>query len=762
MVHLKKSIASLAVLSLLSACGGGDSIKRGNTAPTASDVSLDGAKLWLPLSGSFAAEDVNGDELSVSAIKEGDATITEQNGVYTLSTGTLKVTGLNFVYTPMSADAAEFTYTVSDGSASASASVSVSEAVADPLATEQWHLRNTGQTAYAMSDSLVATFSELLQLFFGFTKEDADEFAASQIDPSAVVAGEDMNVAGAYALGVTGQNTIAVVVDSGLEIRHEDLEANVLPGRSINFVDGAADPTDPTNPADDGDHGTSVAGLLAASGWNGKGGQGVAPGAKLIGMNFIEAQSALAEMISHGYPGSGIASNEAVAVFNRSYGISLPLVLGYSEADEEMQAYSATELRSGKGAVNMKSSGNSFEDAGNFGGSICEDNGANDLGLTCVNGNFEPSQATPYYFSVAAVNANGKHTSYSTAGANVLISAPAGEYGTFEPAMITTDQSTCAKGYSSVVYQELYDGFYFPGFHAGFFPFNNPGHPDNPDCHYTSTFNGTSSAAPNASGVAALILSANPALSYRDVRDILVKSSTKVDPTNAKVTLAVSDGNYDAHPGWVTNGAGYPFNNLYGFGRVNAGKAVQMAKAATPLGALKETTWMGKGVYAAGAVSLAQAVPDNSKTGTSVTFTVSEDIKMEGAQFKFRIANDDFAYGFDNGEGYVQTTAGIDLAIEVISPAGTRSVLLSSKQALIYPPVSATFEEEFPGHVLYDSVFLSNAFYGESSKGTWTVRVLDLNGGDYDSAGGILQVDKYVNNTTQSVVEGVALRVFGH
>jgi subtilisin-like proprotein convertase family protein len=259
-----------------------------------------------------------------------------------------------------------------------------------------------------------------------------------------------------------------------------------------------------------------------------------------------------------------------------------------------------------------------------------------------------------------------------------------------------------------------------------------------------------------------LILSANPALSYRDVRDILVKSSTKVDPTNAKVTLTVSDGTYDAHPGWVTNAAGYAFNNLYGFGRVNAGKAVQMAKAATPLGAVKETAWMGKGVYAATPASLAQAVPDNSKAGTSVTFSVSEDIKMEGAQFKFRISNQDFAYGFDNAGAYVQTTAGIDLAIEVTSPAGTRSVLLSSKQALVYPAVSSTFEEEYPGYVLYDSVFLSNAFYGESSKGTWTVRVLDLNGSDYNSSGGILAVDKYINNTRLSVVDGVALRVFGH
>ena len=99
--------------------------------------------------------------------------------------------------------------------------------------------------------------------------------------------------------------------------------------------------------------------------------------------------------------------------------------------------------------------------------------------------------------------------------------------------------------------------------------------------------------------------------------------------------------------------------------------------------------------------------------------------------------------------------------IEVISPAGTRSVLLSSKQALIYPALDENFND-MPGSILKDNVFLSNAFYGESAKGTWTIRFFDVNGAEVDSQGGILDVDKYVNNTTPSLVQGVALRVFGH
>jgi len=762
MLNTKKyllAVAAVSALSVLSACGGDDTAA--NVAPTAAPMTLDGAKAWLPMAGKFKAADANGNALSITRITVDGAVVAAEGGRYTLKSGILEVKGLDFVFTPLTTDPTTFTYQVSDGSLVASASVQIAGAVSDPLADQQWHLRNTGQKAYAMSDSVVTTLSELYQKLFGLPKAQADTVAARQLDPAVLKPGEDMNVLGAYALGATGRGAIAVVVDTGLEIRHEDLAANVLPNRSLNLVAGVVDPTDPTSPAVDGDHGTSVAGLIAAAGWNGLGGHGVAPEARLIGINYLQEQSARSEMLSHGAPGSGIGVNDPVTVFNRSYGLSLPISIGYSEADEAMQAYSATKLRGGLGAVNIKAAGNSFEGGGAYDASLCDDNQATELGLTCINANFEPSQATPYYFAVGAVNSDGRHTSYSTAGANLLVSAPAGEYGTFAPAMVTTDQSTCLRGYSSFTEQQFYDATYFTGFFAGFFPFNNPGHPDNPSCNYTSNFNGTSSAAPNTSGVVSLILAANPALGYRDVRDILVKSSTQVDPGNAAVLLDTADGAFVAHPGWVKNAAGHAFNNLYGFGRVNAGKAVQMAKAATPLPAPKMGAWQGAGVFGDTAASLDLAVPDNSSRGVAVSVQVADDIKLEGVQFKFSISNPDFAFGFVSADGYVQTTAGIDLAIEVMSPAGTRSVLLSSKQALVYPALSSDFSDN-PGYILKDAVFLSNAFYGESAKGTWTVRVLDANGSDYASSGGILGVDKYVNNSTQSKVEGVAVRVFGH
>jgi len=759
MLQLKRTLISASVLVALTACGGGNK----NTAPAVTDMSLAGGLVWVPVTGKVTATDLNGDALSIKSVSENGSIVALKDGVYPLKNGNLVVNGLEFSYTALTPAASTFSVTVSDGKESNVGTIKIGEAKTDPLADQQWHLRNTGQKAYAMSDSLIAQYSLQLQRVLGWTKEDADARAAKRADASVLKPNEDMNVLGAYAQGVTGKNMIAVVVDSGMEINHEDLVANVLPNRSLNLVPGAADPTNPTSMAAGGDHGTSVAGLIAATGWNDLGGRGVAPDTQLIGMNYLvrEAQTARNELLIHGHPGSGIGVHEPVAVINRSYGVTVPAAIAYSAQDELVQAYSAKVLRSAKGVVNVKAAGNSFLDGNEYDADLCYDNGANTLGLTCYNGALEPSQNTPYYLTVAAVNSDGRHTSYSTAGANLLVSAPAGEYGTFAPAMVTTDQMTCLRGYSSFSGVDTYDKIYWSGFFAGYFPFNNPGHKDNLSCNYTSTFNGTSSAAPNASGVVSLILSANPNLSYRDVRDILVQTSTKVDAANKAVTLETADGKFVAHQGWVKNKAGYEFNNNYGFGRVDAGKAVALAKKHTGLPAEKISGWKALGSYAEDKKPLAQQVPDNSVAGTEMSIVVADDIKMEGAQFKFTISNPEYAYGIDTADGRVQTTAGIDLAIEVTSPAGTRSVLLSSKQALIYPALNPDFSDN-PGYVLKDTVLLSNAFYGESAKGTWKIRVLDVSGADYASTGGLLEVDGYVNNTQLTQVDGVALRVFGH
>jgi subtilisin family serine protease len=72
---------------------------------------------------------------------------------------------------------------------------------------------------------------------------------------------------------------------------------------------------------------------------------------------------------------------------------------------------------------------------------------------------------------------------------------------------------------------------------------------------HTNSFGGTSSATPLAAGVAALVLSANPDLSRTDLRNVLTSTADKIGS------------GYDA--------SGH--SDEFGFGRINAAKAVQAA-----------------------------------------------------------------------------------------------------------------------------------------------------------------------------------------
>lgn len=772
---LRLSAISAAIMLSLAGCGSDDNNDNNITpdvAPTASDVTVSDSMQWMVAEGSLVASDGNNDPLTVSLFENGEP-VSEENGVYTFTHGIMELNGLDFKYTNISGTDAEIDYTVTAQGKSASAKVVVTGVNGDPLVNQQWHLRNTGQKAYALSDEMKQGLIDLFVNQFGYPEDEEiiywnERFAAEE--EKYLVPGEDINAMGAYMQGVTGAGVTAVVVDEGLEIRHEDLSPNVLPNRSLNLNVDALDRTDPTLPGIYGDHGTSVAGLIAAKGWNGLGGRGVAPDTGLIGMNLLSGEDRVpqTDLLIHGFPGSGISATEEISAFNRSYGITYVSHFAASELDEQIESYPNLFLRGGKGATNMKSSGNSFISARGFEGSFCEDNGANDYGLTCVNGNSESSQTHPYYFSIAAVDSNGKHTSYSTAGANVLVSAPAGEFGRFAPAMITTDQMTCLSGYSSYVGGNIpvWTEFYGADFAKSQYPFNYPGHPDNASCNYTSTFNGTSSAAPNASGVVSLMLSANNELTWRDVRHILAVTSTKNDAEDPAVTIPVGEGEFVAHEGWVQNAAGYNHNNLYGFGRVDAGAAVAMAKSYdVDLGDEVVLPWQGEGsVMDQEPIRL--EIPDNNAEGATYTFTIVDDLDVEAMQFKFDVFNPEFSFGNPTVNGLAQSTAGTDLAIEVTSPSGTRAVLLSSKQAQILPAYDFYTETPFQlGYILKDGAFLANAFYGESAKGEWTIRLIDTSDRSFAASdagvneGGFTE---YVNNRAPSVMTGVAVRVFGH
>ena len=111
-------------------------------------------------------------------------------------------------------------------------------------------------------------------------------------------------------------------------------------------------------------------------------------------------------------------------------------------------------------------------------------------------------------------------------------------------------------------------------------PSNDPGDPDSRwktytttapigsladgDVFYTTRFGFTSAACAVAAGICALIVAANPRLTAAEVRDVLRESCDKVD---------VESGSYDERG----------HSPLYGYGRPDATRAVQLAKPGTSL-----------------------------------------------------------------------------------------------------------------------------------------------------------------------------------
>ncbi|WP_273858072.1 S8 family peptidase [Photobacterium sp. GSS17] len=575
----------------------------------------------------------------------------------------------------------------------------------DPLFSQQWHLRNTGQNAFAKT---------------------------------AGTPGQDMNLWLTHLLGIHGVGVNVAVIDDGLEIHHPDLAANIRPG-SWDVVNNDNDPS-PEDPSDN--HGTAVAGLTAAVGWNAIGGRGVAPRAGLKGFNWLKNQSQEGWLMSHG----AAANTQDTRVFNQSYGYSTIFPIAYDLTDPEFaleeQVYEQVtrDAHQGRGSIFVKSAGNSYR---YFYGWIGEGLGGAyvlpgdffdksrvgpaNAGLPMQDSNLTPTNANYWNLVVSALNADGGLSSYSSVGANVFVSAPGGEYGDEKPAMITTDLSGCEAG-SNVT------GDTSNGLHGG--------HELDPNCDFMGTMNGTSSAAPNTSGAVALIMSANPALSWRDIRHILASTATKTDPANSGVSLSFTQtsgdvATYDAIPGWQTNAAGYDFHNFYGFGRVNIDAAVMMAMHYRKhLPPLQITDW---------ATTQADAViPDAKIDGVTSTFNQRKNFVVESVQVKLDLDHERLN----------------DLAIELVSPSGTRSVLLSPRTGL----VSQSLDKSITG--FEQQLLLTHHFYGEKAKGNWQLVVRDTS---QDSSSWVAYFDpsnafpiSFPNNSADGVLKAWDIRFFGH
>lgn len=357
----------------------------------------------------------------------------------------------------------------------------------DPLLNLQWHLINSGQSV-----------------------------GNPDFQPIFAVPGEDINVGPVWNQNIKGNGVVVGVYELGaFQTTHPDLIGNVDP--LLRFLG--------TGNTGLSDHATAVAGLIGASADNGIGGTGVAPGVTLVPMSGV-VNSAL---------GFRYALDNGIDVVNNSWGPVLSRGIVPATPDEILALRDAVLFgRDNKGVIFVFASGNSAGAPFN--------EGFPDLG-SWDSSTYDGTVSSRYTIGVTGVdhdgfynNVDGTVFSYAEMSAGILVAAPTGSWGFIDiiddtgigSGIVTTDLVGEA-GYNQ-------SGFVLDRDFLA-------------DTNYTSRFNGTSAAAPLVSGVVALMLEANPELTWRDVQEILVRSARQ----NAKFDIPETQANGFTQNTWIIN-----------------------------------------------------------------------------------------------------------------------------------------------------------------------------------------------------------------
>ena len=333
---------------------------------------------------------------------------------------------------------------------------------------------------------------------------------------SGLAAGEDLQVENVWASGLRGENIRVAVVDDALEVTHQDLAPNVVEGASYNYVSdgswqrGSPWPLPCTSSQT---HGTAVGGVVAARDSNGLGGRGVAPRASLVGYN------ALANDLDSEVLDALVRDQGKNHIYNNSWG---------AEDDGHFNTPASRSAQVGTILNGLRNGRNGLGSIYTFAGG----NGGANGDYSVLDGNVSMLGVIP----VCGTNAAGKRAPYSEPGPNLIVCAPSSDVGQAKGSSLPDVTTTTLQN------------------------------------QYTAKFNGTSAATPMISGVIALMLQANPNLTWRDVPLVLARSARQVDPTNA---------------GWTSYG-GYHYNHEYGFGVADATAAVQLARSWQSVGGSAE------------------------------------------------------------------------------------------------------------------------------------------------------------------------------
>ncbi|CAF0789709.1 unnamed protein product [Adineta steineri] len=433
-------------------------------------------------------------------------------------------------------------------------------------------------------------------------------------------ADHDMNVIPAWLAGYSGKNVTICIIDDGLDHIHEELRDRYQPQFSYDLNDLNDTEHDPSPRTYDSanNHGTRCAGAASGKANNGMCGVGVAYNSNIAGIRLLDGRI------------TTLLEARALTLFAVNTSIK-SASWGPTDDGTKMEApgplvnaaldYAVTHGRHGKGVLFVWASGN--------GGVASDDCGADGY------------VSHQNVISIGSINHLGKST----------------YFGEFCP-------STMAVAYTG--------GRHARSAHEPFMPVGVVAADVGGKC--TTKFFGTSGAAPVAAGGLALVLEANPELTYRDVMHIIAETSRIPNLSETE--------------DWMINGAGFHVSDKFGFGVLDIGQMTALAQNWTNVNPRYECYHEYKG----------SSLP----LGIGATVEVNLDVdKCENVTYLEHVtANVSFIY---HRRG--------DVKITLISPSGTTSEMLS------YRDNDSTDKgiKYFP--------FMSVHKWGESPIGRWTLRV---------------------------------------
>jgi proprotein convertase subtilisin/kexin type 2 len=220
----------------------------------------------------------------------------------------------------------------------------------------------------------------------------------------------------------------------------------------------------------------------------------------------------------------------------------------------------------------------------------------------------------------------------------------------------------------------------------------------------TKSHSGTSAAAPEAAGVFALALEANPSITWRDLQHLTVLTSSRNSLYDGRCrqmpdlgipdnTPHRVDSHNCSHYEWQMNGVGLEYNHLFGYGVLDAAEMVLLARDWKTVPAR----------YHCEAGSLTQPIEIPAHGNLVLEITT------------------DACQGSDTEINYLEHVQAVvtlnstrrgDVTMYLISPSGTRSVILSRRP-----------KDDDPKDGFTNWPFMTTHTWGENPRGKWRLIV---------------------------------------